>query len=120
LHRETKTHKELITELSSIVDSLAENHQYWIGLAGAPGSGKSTVAQKVKAALDDKLVVIPMDGYHYYRAELDAMANPQEAHQRRGAPFTFNADKLVGDLLQARKTGSGVFPSVALCSTRRV
>jgi len=25
-----------------------------------------------------------MDGFHYYRSELDAMPNPKEAHDRRG------------------------------------
>jgi pantothenate kinase len=39
-----------------------------------------------------------MDGYHYYRRELDTFANPEEAHKRRGAPFTFNATRLVDDL----------------------
>lgn len=33
---------------------------------------------------------IPMDGYHYTRAQLDTMPNPVEAHERRGAPFTFD------------------------------
>lgn len=54
--------------------------------------------------------MIPMDGYHFYRSELDAMDNPQEAYERRGAPFTFNARKLVDDLIQAHRTGSGYFP----------
>ncbi|CAA6679871.1 MULTISPECIES: AAA family ATPase [unclassified Lentimonas] len=110
MQKETKTYGDLISELSSKYDSLPENCQYWIGLAGGPGSGKSTVARKIKDALGDKIDVIPMDGYHFYRSELDAMANPQEAHERRGAPFTFNAQKLVDDLTQAHQTGSGYFP----------
>jgi pantothenate kinase len=95
MHKETTTYSELISELSSQFDRLSENCQYWIGLAGCPGSGKSTVSQKIKEAMGDKVDVIPMDGYHLYRSELDAMENPQEAHERRGAPFTFNAQKLV-------------------------
>ena len=39
-----------------------------------------------------------MDGYHYYRSELDAFPDAREAHRRRGAPFTFNAKRLVKDL----------------------
>ena len=31
-----------------------------------------------------------MDGYHYYRAQLDAMPDPAKAHARRGAAFTFD------------------------------
>lgn len=31
-----------------------------------------------------------MDGYHYYRTQLDAMPDPANAHSRRGAAFTFD------------------------------
>jgi pantothenate kinase len=110
MQKEIKTCGEIIGELSSKFDSLPENCQYWIGLAGGPGSGKSTVTRNIKEALGDKIDVIPMDGYHFYRSELDAMENPEEAHERRGAPFTFNARKLVEDLTRARRTGSGCFP----------
>jgi pantothenate kinase len=33
---------------------------------------------------------VPMDGYHYYRTQLDAMPDPENAHGRRGAAFTFD------------------------------
>jgi pantothenate kinase len=36
-----------------------------------------------------------MDGFHLTRAELDALPNATEAHQRRGAPWTFDAAKLL-------------------------
>ena len=110
MHKESKTCDELIGELSSKFDSLADGRQYWIGLAGGPGSGKSTLTGMIKEALGDKVTVIPMDGYHFYRSELDAMEDPEEAHKRRGAPFTFNARKLVDDLTEARRTGEGCFP----------
>jgi pantothenate kinase len=35
--------------------------------------------------------MIPMDGYHLTRAQLSQMGNPEEAHARRGAAFTFDA-----------------------------
>ena len=57
------------------------------------------------------LTIIPMDGYHYYQSELDTMEDPEEAHARRGAPFTFNSAKFVGALIKARKEGQGSFPS---------
>jgi pantothenate kinase len=84
--------------------------QLWIGLAGAPGSGKSTLAKSLKTSLGDLLVVIPMDGYHYYRHQLDNMDDPQQAHLRRGAPFTFDASRFVDDLIKARLRGEGTFP----------
>ncbi len=85
-------------------------NQLWIGIAGPPGSGKSTLAGALKTALGDLLTIIPMDGFHYYRHELDAMPDPAEAHARRGAPFTFNAEKFVDALLAAKRKGKGTFP----------
>ncbi len=33
-----------------------------------------------------------MDGFHYTRAQLDAMPDPAVAHARRGAEFTFDGE----------------------------
>lgn len=61
-----------------------------VGLAGPPGAGKSTLASEVvqrvnelwpekASSLDsevrppDVAVVLPMDGFHLYRSQLDAM-----------------------------------------------
>jgi len=38
--------------------------------------------------------VMPMDGFHLTRAELDQMKDPKEAHARRGSEWTFDATKL--------------------------
>ena len=48
---------------------------HWVCIAGGPGSGKSTlgaaVAQMVNEELgEERAVVLPMDGFHYSRAEL--------------------------------------------------
>lgn len=102
---------DLAAELRERAARLTGDKQLWIGLAGGPGSGKSTLAKALKERLGELLTVIPLDGYHYYRSELDGMADPEEAHARRGAPFTFNATKFVDDLIKARNAGEGVFPS---------
>ena len=39
------------------------------------------------------------------------MPNSEEAHRRRGAPFTFDAEKFLHDLTAARQSGAGAFPS---------
>ena len=109
--RSTVICKELAEELQSLLEELPELEQYWIGLAGAPGSGKSTLATALQERLGDALTVIPMDGYHYPRSELDKMSNPAEAHAHRGAPFTFNAEKCVQDLTIARTLHEGSFPA---------
>ena len=102
---------ELAAELKQIAFGLTDNTQFWIGLAGAPGSGKSTIAAALSECLGEMLCVIPMDGYHYYRSELDLMDNPQHAHARRGAPFTFNATRFVDTLISSRQRGEGSFPA---------
>lgn len=35
-------------------------------------------------------IFVPMDGYHLTRAQLSAMPEPENAHARRGAEFTFD------------------------------
>ena len=85
--------------------------QFWLGIAGTPGSGKTSLSHELVDRIGDHAIVVPMDGYHFYRAELNAMPDPAEANRRRGAPFTFNASKFVNDLTLARQSGSGLFPS---------
>ncbi|KAE8681796.1 phosphoribulokinase/uridine kinase family protein [Hibiscus syriacus] len=98
------------------------------GLAGPPGSGKSTLAFEVTQRINklwfhracasdpqvkppDVAIVIPMDGFHLYRSQLDAMENPKEAHARRGAPWTFDPMLLLNCLKNLRDQGSVYAPS---------
>ncbi|XXG68143.1 hypothetical protein AAC387_Pa06g1302 [Persea americana] len=129
--------------VDEIYDALAErlfppaatimglNSKYIVGLAGPPGSGKTTLAAEVVsrvnkywtqkastiAATDSQLeppnvaIVLPMDGFHLYRSQLDAMENPEEAHARRGAPWTFDPDLLLKCLNTMRSEGSVYVPS---------
>jgi pantothenate kinase len=57
-----------------------------LGIAGAPGSGKSTVAAALAAAHDG--VVVPMDGFHLADVELERRG----LRDRKGAPETFDAE----------------------------
>ena len=43
-----------------------------------------------------------MDGYHYYRTQLDAMPDPANAHARRGAAFTFDGSAFLALVKQIR------------------
>ncbi|KAH8655358.1 phosphoribulokinase/uridine kinase [Xylariales sp. PMI_506] len=97
-----------ITRLSKKVWDLYEtsdpNSRILIGIAGIPGSGKTTLALNVATALNSLYekhtrsqsktfaADLPMDGFHYTRAHLAAMPNPATAIHRRGAAFTFDAD----------------------------
>ncbi|XP_004493741.1 putative uridine kinase C227.14 isoform X2 [Cicer arietinum] len=114
--------------LPSTSVSLNPNYKLFVGLAGPPGAGKSTIAHEVAKRINklwpekassfdseiqppDVAIVIPMDGFHLYRSELDAMKNPEEAHARRGAPWTFNPMRLLTCLKNLRVQGSVYAPS---------
>lgn len=63
-----------------------------LGIAGAPGAGKSTLARRIVAAVDaahgtGTAVQVPMDGFHLTNAALDALGR----HDRKGAIDTFDA-----------------------------
>lgn len=90
-----------------------KSHSIWVGIMGGPGSGKSTLVALLLKQLQPfaSTVIIPMDGYHYYKRELDLMENPKEAHARRGSIWTFNAAKFVEDLKKTKQNGYGLFPS---------
>lgn len=46
---------------------------------------------------------VPMDGYHLTRAQLSSMPNPQHAHDRRGAEFTFDGEAFLRLVQKVRK-----------------
>lgn len=76
--------------------------RHLIALAGAPGSGKSHVAEalvdRVNAAATGRAAVLPMDGYHYDDAVLTALGR----HARKGAPDTFDVGGLAAMLVRLR------------------
>lgn len=79
------------------------------------GSGKSTLARevvrRVNQRLKDTAVVVPMDGFHLYRWQLDQFPDPQNAHFRRGAPWTFDPQKLLHLLKKIKSEGNAKAPS---------
>ena len=58
-----------------------------LGLAGAPGAGKSTLAGAIVEALGDAARLVPMDGFHLANAELVRLGR----RERKGAMDTFDA-----------------------------
>lgn len=57
-----------------------------LGIAGAPGAGKSSFAAALAAALPGRAIVVGMDAFHLADAEL----RRQGSHARKGAPDTFD------------------------------
>ncbi|GAU33240.1 hypothetical protein TSUD_333630 [Trifolium subterraneum] len=83
--------------------SLNPNYKFFVGLAGPPGAGKSTIAHEVANRINklwpekassfdsqvrppDVAIVIPMDGFHLYRSELDAMKYNVALYYEDGRP----------------------------------
>ncbi|MFE1296837.1 nucleoside/nucleotide kinase family protein [Streptomyces sp. NPDC058733] len=81
-----------------------------LGIAGSPGAGKTTLAERLTRALNDTgepwAVQVPMDGFHLADAELDRLGR----RDRKGAPDTFDAAGYAALLRRLREeTGDVVY-----------
>lgn len=67
-----------------------------VAVAGAPGSGKSTFAERLRDRLEGRVAaqVLAMDGFHYDDLVLEARGD----RQRKGAPHTFDVEGLASAL----------------------
>ncbi len=77
-----------------------------LGIAGAPGAGKSALLEQLVLALetqhtagvlDDWVAHLPMDGFHLADAQLDRLGR----RERKGAPDTFDVDGYAATLRRA-------------------
>lgn len=73
-----------------------------LGIAGGPGVGKSTLAQKLVADLGPVAAYVPMDGFHMKHAKLEALGTVAD----KGAPHTFEAGDFANFLI-ALKAATG-------------
>jgi pantothenate kinase len=86
-----------LTDTISEKALLHHKKRYIVAIAGAPGSGKTTIARTVVSKLNKlppnphHAAVLSMDGFHLPRSILDNLPNREEAYVRRGAPWTFDA-----------------------------
>lgn len=69
-----------------------------LGVAGAPGAGKSTLTAALTQGLGALAVGVPMDGFHLAQAELERLGRAD----RKGAPDTFDAHGFVALLRRVR------------------
>lgn len=99
------------------IDSLDTTSRLWIGIAGGPGAGKSTVAEAVQEFLERDFgvptAVLPMDGFHYSRTQLRELDPPDASHllKVRGAPQTFDAESFVEAMAAAKRDGQASLPA---------
>lgn len=92
-----------------------------MGIAGIPASGKSTFAKSLTIHVnellnssnsDSKALLISLDGWHLSRAQLDALPNPQLAHDRRGIHWTFDGSGYVAFVRSLREDLSATTPII--------
>jgi len=78
---------------AAAVALVGDRRRVVLGIAGAPGAGKSTLAEALVEAVasregDGWVAQVPMDGFHLADAQLDRLG----LRSRKGAPDTFDAD----------------------------
>lgn len=96
----------MYSELISRAKRLAESGTRAIlGIAGAPGAGKGTVAERVLSEVADSAVLVPMDGFHLANEQLRRLGRAD----RKGAPDTFDAAGYVALLRRIREGSETVF-----------
>jgi pantothenate kinase len=89
-----------MAELVALIAGDARDRARFVfGLAGPPGSGKSTVAAHLAGALG--AAVVPMDGFHLDNTELDRL----RLRDVKGAPETFDAAGFVRLVERLRHAG---------------
>jgi pantothenate kinase len=89
--------------IESLRTRLAPGRRFMLGLAGAPGAGKSTVAQRLCGALPGRAVVVPMDGFHLANSELARLGRAG----RKGAADTFDSAGYAALLRRLRSQARG-------------
>ncbi|SMG54093.1 nucleoside/nucleotide kinase family protein [Paraburkholderia susongensis] len=86
------------SHLQRIRKKIAGGARVIIGLTGAPGAGKSTLAQALLERLAGQAVVVPMDGFHLANVELARLGRAD----RKGAEDTFDSAGYVALLRRLR------------------
>jgi pantothenate kinase len=89
--------------LDLLLPQLVPGRRFMLGLVGAPGAGKSTVAQSLLDALPGRAVVVPMDGFHLANSELARLGRAG----RKGAADTFDSAGYVALLSRLRLRPAG-------------
>ena len=96
----------------------AESGRAVVGITGAPGAGKSTLAAELETALRRRGLLagsVPMDGFHFSNAVLDELGR----HQRKGATDTFDVAGYLAVLDRVRQAAPEGEPREVLAPVYR-
>ncbi|MET8308906.1 nucleoside/nucleotide kinase family protein [Micromonospora sp. NPDC005173] len=89
-----------VDELVARARALAEaGPRQLLGITGAPGAGKSTLAEQIVAEIGPTARLVPMDGFHLAQAQLVRLGRAD----RKGAVDTFDANGYVSLLRRLRR-----------------
>ena len=83
----TAPEKALVEHIAGLA-ARAGGRRIIVAVAGPPGAGKSTLAERLAKDLGDPARVVPMDGFHFDNRVLEARG----LLARKGAPETFDVD----------------------------
>ena len=81
---------------------LAQPGRRVLGIAGGPGTGKSTLAQKLAVDLGAVAAYVPMDGFHMKHAKLEGLGTAAD----KGMPHTFEGAAFA-EFLERLKAATG-------------
>ena len=91
-----------VAHVESLLPNIPEGQRLVIAIAGAPASGKSTIAARLNDHLNEvepySTALLPMDGYHFD----DEMLVPRGWRPRKGAPHTFDVGGYASALRRIR------------------
>jgi pantothenate kinase len=85
-------------------EALLERGGRILGIAGEPGSGKSTLSDRLLAHFGERAALLPMDGFHFANEELHRLG----LTHRKGAPETFDVDGYISALERVRARSTDV------------
>ncbi len=82
----------------------AGRERFVVAVAGPPGAGKSTLAERLAELLGESAAVVPMDGFHLDNSVLAARG----LSARKGAPETFDLAGFEALLARLRSPGAEI------------
>lgn len=105
----------LLDRCAALVATAVPGRRRVLGIAGAPGAGKTTLVLALLAAaandprLAGRVAHVPMDGFHLSGSELTRLGR----RDRKGAPDTFDTRAYAGVLAAARDVPRAVVTAPA-------